>query len=172
MKMKRTISIPVPEYETHIDGILQVPDKPSGLLVLAHGAGAGMDHPFMENLAAALYSKGIGTLRFQFIYMQEGSKRPDRPAKAHAAWTAALLAGKEHSDKLGCILFAGGKSFGGRMLSQLAASAEIPATGLVLLASPCMQLGNLEHREPTTSRKFPNQCFSSREPATPWPRKP
>src|SRR3990167_8960314 len=86
------------------------------LLVLAHGAGAGMTHPFMVAMADLLAAAGVSTLRFQFPYMEAGSKRPDRPAVAHAAIRAAVRKAAKLAPALP--LFAGGKSFGGRMTSQ------------------------------------------------------
>jgi predicted alpha/beta-hydrolase family hydrolase len=94
--------------------------------VLAHGAGAGMSHPFMSATAEQLANRGIATLRYQFPYMEHGSRRPDPPKIAHAAVRAAV---NEAASRLpGVPLFAGGKSFGGRMTSQ--AQAEVPLAGI------------------------------------------
>ena len=97
------------------------------VLALAHGAGAGMRHPFMENLADALAGEGIATLRYQFLYMEAGRRYPDRPPKAIAAVKGAVA----HARRLarGLPLIAGGKSFGARMTSQAAAGEELPEVG-------------------------------------------
>lgn len=105
------------------------------LLVLAHGAGAGMTHPFMVAMADLLAEAGVSTLRFQFPYMEAGSKRPDRPAVAHAAIRAAVRKAAKLAPALP--LFAGGKSFGGRMTSQAQALEPLPnVRGLVFLGFP------------------------------------
>src|SRR4051794_37057019 len=90
-------------------------------LALAHGAGAGMHHPFMEAVAQGLAHRGVTTLRYQFPYMEAGSKRVDRPSTAHAAVRAAVMTA------VGPLpLFAGGKSFGARMTSQAQAVDSLP----------------------------------------------
>jgi predicted alpha/beta-hydrolase family hydrolase len=110
--------------------LLDTPKKPQACYVLAHGAGAGMTHPFLANVAKGLGERGIATLRYQFPYMEKGSKRPDPPKVAHAAVRAAV---EEAGRKLpGVPLVAGGKSFGGRMTSQ--AQAIEPLPGVVALA--------------------------------------
>src|SRR5688572_15256958 len=92
-----------------VSGLLQVPPKPRACYVLAHGAGAGMTHPFMSAIADGLAERGIATLRYQFLYMERGSKRPDPPKLAQAAVRAAVLeAARQVPD---VALFAGGKSF-------------------------------------------------------------
>jgi hypothetical protein len=98
--------------------------------VLAHGAGAGMAHPFMEQVAAGLYAQGIATLRYQFPYMEKGSRRPDAPDVAHATVRAAVAEAVRQCP--GLTLVAGGKSFGGRMTSQ--AQAITPLAGVCGLA--------------------------------------
>ncbi len=116
-----------------VSGLIQSPAGAFACLVLAHGAGAGMTHPFMQAVADGLEQRGAATLRFQFPYMEAGSKRPDRPALAHATVRAAV----EAAGRLGLPLFAGGKSFGGRMTSQ--AQAETPlldVRGLVFFGFP------------------------------------
>jgi uncharacterized protein len=112
---------------------MQRPDGAFACLVLAHGAGAGMTHRFMEAVAHGLSERRVATLRFQFPYMENGARRPDSPAMAHATIRAAVS--RAADQKLP--LFAGGKSFGGRMTSQ--AQAESPLLGvadLVLLGFP------------------------------------
>jgi uncharacterized protein len=118
-----------------VSGLLLVPDAAKACLVLAHGAGAGMSHAFMTAIAAGLHERGVASLRYQFAYMEKGSRRPDGPALAHAAVRAAV-----HEANLRCPdlpLFAGGKSFGGRMTSQAQAIAPLAGVrGLVFLGFP------------------------------------
>jgi predicted alpha/beta-hydrolase family hydrolase len=109
-----------------VSGLLLVPDGAKACFVLAHGAGAGMTHPFMAAVATGLYERGIATLRYQFPYMDRRSRRPDPPALAHATVRAAV---SQANGRLpGLVLVAGGKSFGGRMTSQ--AQAEAPLAGV------------------------------------------
>src|SRR6185436_1166581 len=116
-----------------VSGLLQAPPDARACYVLAHGAGAGMTHPFMAAIAEGLAERGIASLRYQFPYMEQGSKRPDSPKVAHAAVRAAVL----EASKLKLPLFAGGKSFGGRMTSQAQAAAPLPGVrGLVFLGFP------------------------------------
>lgn len=110
--------------------LLTHPQDARACYVFAHGAGAGMTHAFMEQAAAGLAVRGIATLRYQFPYMEKGSKRPDPPAVAHAAVRAAVAEAARACPRLP--LVAGGKSFGGRMTSQ--AQAKTPLTGVVGLA--------------------------------------
>jgi predicted alpha/beta-hydrolase family hydrolase len=119
---------------THtVSGLMQQPDAAFACLVLAHGAGAGMRHSFMQAVADGLAARKVATLRFQFPYMERGSKRPDRPALAHATIRAAVAS----AASCALPLFAGGKSFGGRMTSQAQAETPLPAVrGLVLLGFP------------------------------------
>src|SRR5690349_10254981 len=108
--------------DSHVSGLLEVPKNARACYVLAHGAGAGMKHPFMAAVAAGLAKRGIATLRYQFLYMERGGKRPDPPKIAHAAVRAAVAEAARRLPDLP--LIAGGKSFGGRMTSQ--AQALIP----------------------------------------------
>lgn len=109
-------------------------------LVLAHGAGAGMTHSFMEQVATGLAEHGVATLRFQFPYMEKGSKRPDSPAVAHTAIRDAVAAALRRCGDLP--LFAGGKSFGGRMTSQAQALAPLDdVRALVFLGFPLHPAG-------------------------------
>jgi len=118
-----------------VSGLLLVPDRAQACLVLAHGAGAGMSHPFMTAIALGLYERGFASLRYQFAYMERGSRRPDGPAVAHAAVRAAA-----HEAGVRCPglpLFGGGKSFGGRMTSQTQAEAPLDGVrGIVFLGFP------------------------------------
>jgi uncharacterized protein len=134
-----SISITVADAQ-RVSGLLQVPPDPRACYVLAHGAGAGMTHPFMAAIADGLAERGIATLRYQFLYMEQGSKRPDPPKLAHAAVRAAVL---EAANRLpGIPLFAGGKSFGGRMTSQAQAASPLPSVrGLVFLGFPLHPAG-------------------------------
>src|SRR5437588_9133561 len=94
-----------------VSGLLQRPSAPRACYVLAHGAGAGMAHPFMAAIANGLAERGIATLRYQFLYMEQGSKRPDLPKVAHATVRAAVREASRLVPEFA--LFAGGKSFGG-----------------------------------------------------------
>ena len=112
--------------------LLRPPDA-HALLVLAHGAGAGMRHHFLEDFAQALAARGVATLRYEFEYMARQSRRPDAPAKLHAAVRAAVARGADE----GLPLYAGGKSMGGRMTTQAAALEALPGVrGLVLVGFP------------------------------------
>ena len=128
------LRIGVSETQT-VSGLLHVPDKAKACLVLAHGAGAGMSHPFMAAVAAGLYERGVATLRYQFVYMEKGSRRPDGPALAQAVVRAAVDEARRRLP--GLALFAGGKSFGGRMTSQAQAEAPLPdVRGIAFLGFP------------------------------------
>ncbi|HJV68504.1 alpha/beta family hydrolase [Ideonella sp.] len=123
-----------------VSALLQVPAGAIACYVLAHGAGAGMAHPFMAAVAAGLAARGIATLRYQFPYMERGSKRPDTPAVAHAAVRAAVDEAARQCP--GLPLVAGGKSFGGRMTSQAQAAEPLPGVrGLVFLGFPLHPAG-------------------------------
>jgi hypothetical protein len=113
-----------------VSALLTVPPKADACFVFAHGAGAGMAHPFMAAVAAGIGERGIATLRYQFPYMEKGSKRPDAPVTAHAAVRAAVASAAQACP--GLPLIAGGKSFGARMTSQTQAKA--PLAGVVGLA--------------------------------------
>lgn len=118
-----------------VSGLVQIPNGAFACYVMAHGAGAGMTHRFMEGVADGLSERGVATLRFQFPYMESGSKRPDRPALAQATVRAAVAAAGRFAP--GLPLFAGGKSFGGRMTSQAQAEGPLQdVRGLVFLGFP------------------------------------
>jgi predicted alpha/beta-hydrolase family hydrolase len=111
------------------------PSDAHRVLVLAHGAGAGMAHPFMESLSAELAGVGVATLRYQFPYMEQRGRRPDSPAVATATVAAAVAAASVAAPDLP--LYAGGKSFGGRMTSQAAAEQRLPGVrGLIFFGFP------------------------------------
>ena len=123
-----------------LSALLTKPARPSACYVFAHGAGAGMNHPFMATVAAGLAERGIATLRYQFPYMEKGGKRPDAPAVAHAAVRAAVAEAARCCK--GMPLIAGGKSFGGRMTSQaLAAAALDGVCGLAFFGFPLHPAG-------------------------------
>jgi predicted alpha/beta-hydrolase family hydrolase len=123
------------DHGVRVSGLVQVPANARAGLVLAHGAGAGMTHPFMAAAADGLAERGIATLRYQFPYMERGGKRPDAPPLAHAAVRAAVAAAAREWPNLP--LFAGGKSFGGRMTSQAQAKAPLETVrGLVFVGFP------------------------------------
>ena len=118
-----------------VSGLLLRPDGARLLYVLAHGAGAGMRHPFLETVAQLLGERGVGTLRYQFPYMERRASRPDPPAVAAAAVRAAVAEAGRVAP--GLPLVAGGKSFGGRMTSTAQAEAPLPGVrGLVFLGFP------------------------------------
>ena len=120
---------------TSVSGLLQVPVDAKACFVLAHGAGAGMTHPFMAAIAEGLAERGIATLRYQFLYMEQGGRRPDPPKVAQVAVRAAV---REAARRIPSVpLFAGGKSFGGRMTSQAQAVQALPGVrGLIFLGFP------------------------------------
>ena len=126
----RAAQIEVSPAIGQVSGLLLLPPKATALFVLAHGAGAGMNHAFLEAVARGLGERGIGTLRYQFPYMEKRSHRPDTPAVATATVRAAVLRASELAP--GVPLIAGGKSFGGRMTST--AQAEAPLSGVNGLA--------------------------------------
>jgi predicted alpha/beta-hydrolase family hydrolase len=113
-----------------VSALLTRPVQPRACFVFAHGAGAGMTHAFMAAVASGLAERNIATLRYQFPYMEKGSKRPDPPGIAHAAVRAAIAAAARHCP--GLPLIAGGKSFGARMTSQ--AQARAPLANVIGLA--------------------------------------
>ena len=116
------------------------PDRARAALALAHGAGAGMRHPFMAAVAGRLAERDIATLRYQFPYMEAGSRRPDPPGLLVATVRAAVALASERAGDLP--LFAGGKSLGGRMTSTAAAREPLPGVrGLVFLGFPLHAAG-------------------------------
>jgi predicted alpha/beta-hydrolase family hydrolase len=126
--------------DRRVSALFERPGAARALFVLAHGAGAGMEHRSMQSLAAALAERGIGTLRYQFHYMERKSRRPDPPALCHATVRAAVAAATRLAPDLP--LIAGGRSFGGRMTSQAQAQAALAAVrGLVFLAFPLHPAG-------------------------------
>jgi predicted alpha/beta-hydrolase family hydrolase len=137
----KALSIAVPELSLEVSGLLELPDNARSLYVLAHGAGAGMRHPFLENISQALAAAGMGTLRYQFPYMERGSGRTDSPDKCVATVNAAVA--RARTEVPGVPLVAGGKSFGGRMTSTAQSRAPLAdVRGLVFLGFPLHPPGN------------------------------
>jgi uncharacterized protein len=130
------VTVPLPGGETTtVSGLLLRPAGARALLVLGHGAGAGMRHRFMERVAAELAARDVATLRYQFPYMEAGRKRTDTPAVAMATVRAAIATAREAAPELARL--AGGKSFGGRMTSRAVADTHSPALdGLVFFGFP------------------------------------
>ena len=129
------------EYATaaQVPAILEAPSGATACLVLAHGAGAGMTHAFMSDLAEALHAGQVATLRYQFPFIERGG-RPDPPEVAHAVVRAAVATAVERMPALD--VFAGGKSFGGRMTSQAQAASPLPSVrGLVFVGFPLHPAG-------------------------------
>src|SRR5438876_9937812 len=117
-----------------------LPSPARACFVLAHGAGAGMEHPFMAALAAELGALRIATLRYQFPYMERRARRPDPPALCHATVRAAVAEAARLAPALPIV--AGGRSFGGRMTSQAQAKSPLPGVcGLAFLGFPLHPAG-------------------------------
>jgi uncharacterized protein len=154
MKSERlTIAI---DETRRVSALFQLPPAATACFVLAHGAGAGMDHPSMEAVAAELADRSIATLRFQFPYMERGSRRPDPPALCHATVRAAVAEAARLAPKLA--LIAGGRSFGGRMTSQAQAIEPLPVVkGLAFLGFPLHPAGkaSVERAEHLREVKIP-----------------
>ncbi len=137
--MPKPLNIPL-DAKTSVSGLWDAPGAPRACLALAHGAGVGMAHPSMDALARGLVQRGIAVLRFNFPYMERDSKRVDPPAVAQKTVRAAVGAARERAASLP--LFAGGRSFGGRMTSQAHASAPLDGVrGLVFFAFPLHPAG-------------------------------
>jgi predicted alpha/beta-hydrolase family hydrolase len=136
----KEISIPVNDKAGIVSALLIRPADAKALLVIAHGAGAGMRHPFMETVGAMLAKFGVATLRYQFPYMERRGKRPDSEAILIDTVRAAVAAGKKQAGELP--LFAGGKSMGGRMTSLAAATQPLDGVrGLVFFGFPLHAAG-------------------------------
>ena len=135
MPASAELRVPVAEPVGAVSAWLLRPEGARLLYVLAHGAGAGMRHPFLEAIARRLAERGIATLRYQFPYVERRGQRPDPPAVAAATVGAAVAAAARAAP--GLPLIAGGKSFGGRMTSTAQAAAPLPGVrGLVFLGFP------------------------------------
>lgn len=141
------LRIPVPDA-AEVSALLLEPPDTTAMLVLGHGAGAGMRHRFMEEVATALAVRRVTTLRYQFPYMEAGRRAPDRAPRLVATVRAAARTGAELAEKRGLPLFAGGKSMGGRMTSTAAAETPLAGVrGLVFFGFPLHAAG-----KPSTGR--------------------
>jgi hypothetical protein len=130
----------IPVGGESVSALLIRPGNARALYVFAHGAGAGMQHKAMASNAERLAERGIATLRYQFLFMEKGSRRPDSPRIAHAAVRAAVAEAAKLAPDLA--LFAGGRSFGGRMTSQAQAESPLPGIGgLAFLGFPLHPTG-------------------------------
>lgn len=138
--MTKAAAVRIPVGEESVSGLLLRPPDAKALYVFAHGAGAGMTHRAMDSNAQGLAARGIATLRYQFPYMERGSKRVDPPKVAHAAVRAAAVEAARLAPDLP--LFAGGRSFGGRMTSQAQADSPLPEVrGLAFIGFPLHPAG-------------------------------
>ena len=138
--MIEATAVRIPIGEESVSGLLLRPTDAKALYLFAHGAGAGMTHRAMESNAQGLAARGIATLRYQFPYMEKGGKRPDPPKVAHAAVRAAAAEAAKLAADLP--LFAGGRSFGGRMTSQAQGDSALPGVrGLAFLGFPLHPAG-------------------------------
>lgn len=132
---KKSLRIKVSEAIGDVSALFYSPDKAKYILVLAHGAGAGMNNKFMEQVSLSLGELGIATLRFNFPYMEKGKKIPDSPKISCAAVSAAVTKASELCPKIP--VFAGGKSYGGRMTSTAASEGMLPEIkGIVFFGFP------------------------------------
>ena len=135
----QSVTLRVDDAHT-VSGLFMHPPRASVCFVLAHGAGAGMQHASMTKVAETLAELGVATLRYQFPYMERGSKRPDPPPLCHATVRAAIASARQLAPDL--MLVAGGRSFGGRMTSQTQALDPLPdVRGLAFLAFPLHPAG-------------------------------
>jgi len=141
MAMPKVVEVEFAAHEQErVSALYLSPTQAFAAYVFAHGAGAGMRHPFMESLAQALAARDVATLRFQFPSMQKGLKRPDTPATAQATVRSAVAEAARYAGRVP--LFAGGKSFGGRMTSQAQAGEPVPGVaGLIFLGFPLHPAG-------------------------------
>src|SRR5690349_15795576 len=157
MKTKaESLSIKISDSIGNVSGEYIVPEKSKCIITLAHGAGAGMNHSFMIALANALAEANIATLRFNFPFAENKKGRPDSPAVAHQTIKAAILKAQELFPNLP--LFVAGKSFGGRMSSQLlSADPDDTVQGLIFYGFPLHQPGNpsIERAEHLKKVKVP-----------------
>lgn len=146
------VAIPI-EGTGSVSGTFVCPDDAWVLCVLAHGAGAGMRHPFLEAVTAQMTASGIATLRYQFPYMEAGRNRPDTPRVATGTVRAAVEAASRLAPDLP--LIAGGKSFGGRMTSMAAAEGLPSVLGLVFLGFPLHRPGIPGHERADHLHRVP-----------------
>lgn len=137
-----SLRIPVllPAGATEVSAALARPADAWALVAVAHGAGAGMGHPFLDGLVTGLAEGGLATLRFNFPYLEAGRRMPGPAAHATATWSALEAAAAQHSRDLP--FWAAGKSYGGRMASMAAAEGGIAPSGLIYLGYPLHPPGN------------------------------
>lgn len=156
------ISIQISESIGKVSALVEVPERPKALLVLAHGAGAGMTHRFMEELSTQLVQKSIAVVRYNFPYMENKKGRPDPPAIAEN--TVSGVINEAHKLYPTLPLFASGKSFGGRMSSQKL-SKECPefVMGIVFYGFPLHPIGLPSVEERLILKAFTYPCYSFRE---------
>ncbi|GAB3602266.1 hypothetical protein GCM10027411_05040 [Microbacterium aureliae] len=128
-----SVAVPLPSGEVRVPVLVEHAPQPWALVVLAHGAGAGHEHPFLAGLAGGLRSEGVSTVRFDFPYRAAGRRMPGPAAHAVRTWRAVADA---VAVPAGVPWFAAGKSYGGRMASMAAAAGEIAPAGLVYLGYP------------------------------------
>jgi predicted alpha/beta-hydrolase family hydrolase len=131
----------IADGRVRVSGIYARPSDPPATLVVAHGAGAGMDHPFMVGFTRAMNDEGIATLRFNFPYIENGRRAPDPESRLSETWLMAFAAASDRSR--GEPVWAGGKSLGGRIASMVVADG-MPAAGLVFLGYPLHPPGKPE----------------------------
>ena len=131
----------IEDGRVHVSGMYARPTDPLVTLVLAHGAGAGMDHPFMVGFARAMNDLGVATLRFNFPYIESGRRSPDPGPYLQEAWRAAFTAA---SPRAKGEIWVGGKSLGGRIASMAVADERVAAAGLVFLGYPLHPPGKPE----------------------------
>jgi len=153
---KKKVSIRVLPESGSVTGEYFLPEKSFCMITMAHGAGAGMHHPFMVDLAQALAEKNIATMRFNFLFTENGKKRPDTPAVAHAAIEAALHHAQKQAGSLP--VFLSGKSFGGRMSSQyLSMHMNAGVNGIIFFGFPLHAPGapSIDRAEHLKEVKYP-----------------
>ena len=157
----------IPVGDERVSGLLLRPEGAKALYLFAHGAGTGMTHKAMESNAHGLAQREIASLRYQFLYMEKGSKRPDPPRLAHAAVRAAAAEAGEQAPDLP--LFAGGRSFGGRMTSQAQADEPLPGVrGLAFLGFPLHPAGKPGIERAEHLARVQSRCCSSQATAMRW----
>lgn len=128
------IPVALPAGEVEVSALLGRPDGAWALVAVAHGAGAGMGHPFLSGFVKAMRAEGVATLRFNFPYLEAGRRMPGPAAHAITTWSAVEAAAAQHAPELG--FWASGKSYGGRMASMAAAESKISPEGLIYLGYP------------------------------------
>jgi predicted alpha/beta-hydrolase family hydrolase len=131
----------IEDGRVRVSGLYARPTKSAATLVIAHGAGAGMEHPFLSGFSRAMNDEGVATLRFNFVYLENGRRSPDPEPLLREAWLAAFAAATARAK--GEPVWAGGKSLGGRLASMVVADG-MPAAGLVFLGYPLHPPGKPE----------------------------